>query len=953
MNSADQPQPFQESRPTRRMRRVVVAVASVLVVIAAGVGLFRQNRPAGDLAQRDVKLESRETDGSADEAEETPAEISPEVGAADAAWQPVVLPASPQSLSDKRLKRETRVITVSGVARDEAGKPVAGANVRLMTPGVGRRLASSVTTDAEGRFNFLDVELERERTSTVREPEHLLFAIIATAPEFGLAWHPHTHVFNQVRPTQPFEFSGTYVLPDSRECFFLDEPIHLEITLPKAHAIMGRVMSDTNQPVAEAEIQITDLRMLKQLALLTSFYGFAFPSREWLPERQRIARTDADGRFRIEGLPAEALANLTVKHPDFVVSAVSVATTDKSLSEVTILSNRQLRNAIGSVVGEPSRSQQEVTTGPLEVVLLKPRAVSVQVQTADRQQPYQDVVLSAVGMRSQRSLWEYLQTRSSAVAQLTPGNYVLTANPMEDSGYVTTYRTLEVTNAIEPQSCLVEVERAALVQFEVVDADSGQGIPDLQFWMTPRTPSQRQLLTADKPQKPPTDVLVRVQSEVYHPRLANTDRDGRLKVSLMPSLRRFKINLDGRLNYVAAQPQTDELELRAGETTKVRFELKRRDVARLIHGRCLDLDDRPVPNVRVGFYETSRSEPGNPRQARLIRSTLSNERGEYELGERPLSSNSHAYEVRGQHERYATATGERLLRMKPGFAMAGRVIRPDGQPLANATVLVGGDHEFATTDATGAYDLRGIEDFGSKSRFQHHLFVTHAEYGQTVVEFRSGEPQLNVQLAEPAVLRGKVVGPEAQPLPNVAVRISDKVGVGSTFARTNADGQFEVLLQATSRYSISVSAEDLIAPPLGRQWGDSPPPKGFTVADEGVPAVLGEVRHAPIIRMERPSYLTGHVVDSATGEPLRLQPTDIMTVTSEGLWAVPSIDPTAGLVRADGSFRLPATPGRNLPWLRIQNGNFTYKIASTDEREVDLPLNGEAALNFVATRLLP
>lgn len=548
MNSSHEPVP-QGQRPSHLGRRRAIFIALVGLIGAVSFFLVA-GREAGlqrwfglppvrqDIASRDASEAIEEIDVI-----ETDASTS----GYEANWQPISLSAEPRRTRPKTLvKPKQQVVTVSGTARDHAGKPVPNALVRLMCLTTKPALVGTTHSDADGQFEFRDVEFVLRSNP---DADFSAFSLIATAPTFGLSWQPWIYFLDCPRPTSPFPFAGQHLLPDTKEATFRDEPLQVTLTFGKPAVIEGRVISDIGDRVVDAEVLVNNLELLSHVGRPTQLAPHRFPSTDWLPEPSRVARTDADGSFRIVGLPAEALVGIYVTRADFVNTGVMTTTAQERL-----------------------KSQQKVEPSPLRVVLRKPRQVSVQVQTADTKQPLEDVVVSAVGYQNGGSLSEYLQTRSSTSALLVPDKYWLDAKPMEESRYVTTHRQFEVTTGFEPQPHTIEVDRAATVEFEVVDVDTGSGVSGVQFWTTPQPPFQREQITG---KAGPLPKRVPVQSDVYHPRPAKTDRDGRLRVSLKPARRRFEINLAAHLDYVASKPESDEVELRSGEATKVKFELKK------------------------------------------------------------------------------------------------------------------------------------------------------------------------------------------------------------------------------------------------------------------------------------------------------------------------------------------------------------------------------------------
>jgi RNA polymerase sigma-70 factor (ECF subfamily) len=180
--------------------------------------------------------------------------------------------AAPQRPAADRIER-LKPNTITGRAVDENKQPVAGAEVflfRLNRIDASRKLVAQKTTGADGRFEFDNViDITREFPGGKLTP-----------------FNPQEEEFIQLVVRSPKRATGSQM--DIRQRIARDGEF-LEISLPPAARLTGRVTGPDGKPVAGA---------------LVSRGGSGFTA--W--ERAQSARTDADGRYEITDSPAFSLA---------------------------------------------------------------------------------------------------------------------------------------------------------------------------------------------------------------------------------------------------------------------------------------------------------------------------------------------------------------------------------------------------------------------------------------------------------------------------------------------------------------------------------------------------------------------------------------------------------------------------------------------------------------------
>ncbi len=149
-------------------------------------------------------------------------------------------------------------IRVSGVARDETGRAVAGATITLYTMAhKGSKPAGTTVTDAEGRYSIADAMLP-VTTSFGGHPlrreitPYAGFILSGLAPGQGIAWSRQQSMYALKEPN-PDDIQGR--LP-------LGVAVVLDLTFPRAAALKGKVVDEDGRPVEGAKLQVLDADLL-------------------------------------------------------------------------------------------------------------------------------------------------------------------------------------------------------------------------------------------------------------------------------------------------------------------------------------------------------------------------------------------------------------------------------------------------------------------------------------------------------------------------------------------------------------------------------------------------------------------------------------------------------------------------------------------------------------------
>jgi beta-lactamase regulating signal transducer with metallopeptidase domain len=271
-----------------------------------------------------------------------------------------------------RLEGDAPTRTVTGRVVDPDGRPVANATVtaaRFLRSGIGpydsdldRRGLERAVADVEGRFTltFEDLDPASFETPTHAAMTGARVVVVATVPGKGPGWA---------------------ALPKSAGN---DRP--LTLTVPRDDVpIVGRLVDLEGRPVAGATVKVVLLYRPEdpgaidrwRATLAQGFSGDERPRSHYFPianERglpgseaalPAPVTTDADGRFRIEGLGRDRLATLEVTGPTAVFHRFEVVTRKMSRVEGRHLDNPGVldstyHGAEPTLVVEPSRPVEGV-----------------------------------------------------------------------------------------------------------------------------------------------------------------------------------------------------------------------------------------------------------------------------------------------------------------------------------------------------------------------------------------------------------------------------------------------------------------------------------------------------------------------------------------------------------------------------------------------------------------
>ncbi len=448
---------------------------------------------------------------------------------------PQAAKAPPKKVADEPLPPTyTRKITIKGRAFNSTDKPIAGAQIY-----VGSRMASygrlaEVKTDAEGRYEFRDLVLPIKRADTVGGKDHGAFQVYGEAEGLGFAFRSTKNYY----PGQSPLFARTeQVLLDPPAAYSADDPIEIDLSFPPPASLHGTVIDDRGQP--QPGIKLT-VRNCEVGVTWDDNRNWEFDSYidEPPPESMKTRTTDAQGRYEFTGLPIDCRFRIMVDAKGFPSTSIIAATAEKSEREYQ---------------GIPPE------TGELKLTMPIPMDVPIQMVYADTRLPVAKAFVQAGGD------YAISDEQGRVTLHLSRGKYQMENWPPVGTPYLVTGGTLELGEKGPTEPLVYTLRRGADLEVIVTDEATGQGLAGVDLWH-PSEYGPRNFFFVKSFEAPR---LVRRDS----PR---TNEQGRVKVLTEPGKQLIGIAIQAYPEgYEVVEKDGQEVECRVGETTTVRFHMRK------------------------------------------------------------------------------------------------------------------------------------------------------------------------------------------------------------------------------------------------------------------------------------------------------------------------------------------------------------------------------------------
>lgn len=348
-----------------------------------------------------------------------------------------------------------------------------------------------------------------------------------------------------------------------------------------------------------------------------------------------------------------------------------------------------------------------------------------------------------------------------------------------------------------------------------------------------------------------------------------------------------------------------------------------------INGRCLDSNGDPLSDAQVMIFRRDYD------QLSLLQITKSvtNSKGRFILesiallnekdqGHQnyllfvPADDHGPAWKNIYKNEQIANSIE---LRTYNSATVTGRVVNEDSRPVSGAQVWVRGIvppeatedpasrvNDFntfapvpgwsATTQTDGSFRIDGVPD-----RARIGLFVLHRDFAGCSVHVKPGM-DATIQMQTAAAITGRVLyGKTREPAVGVRVQaqgvenIRTQGGMTTPWANAVTDEQGRYRLESLygAKYNIWAEAKNLTI-----------------VALDSFQAETGKTKEAPDMYLVEGGFITGRVIDEATGKPIK--PGQGSYVYIHGPSRPRSgVEIESSLIHDDGTFRIRVAPGRN------------------------------------------
>jgi beta-lactamase regulating signal transducer with metallopeptidase domain/protocatechuate 3,4-dioxygenase beta subunit len=471
---------------------------------------------------------------------------------------------------------ETVPFTLTGHATGPDGKPIAGATINLRI-GFKRITIATTTSDSDGQYQFKDVRLPVQ--PAVGSRTKLLggwFSLYGTAPGFGFAWSGSRCFHDRDKPTDEELLHGQWQKRPGQVDFFRNIPPVVDLEFTSAAGLKGRVIDEDNQPIDGVKISLWQADYLNGEGKALHINSRELRMRELPKKDEFIAHADKDGRFEIGGLPSDVCFGVAVEQSGFANTSFYAATTNRPIT-VHHFNQSGVTKQGEMDVEVPIPDSHEVRTGDLTILLHPVRNVLIDVIDDMGRGAANVEIGTNTLLGNGPSAFGKTNRDGRVVLKLPMGQYDLTADPPRDSLYVRTRAKLDGTAGRDKEPFTIRLVRGCVVNFEAVDAESGQGVEGIGFAVDEQSAPFELLQRGEKRSflaEAIVDILARKDS----------DKSGRARAVLPPGKFRFSAtpqwlgSRDLSEEYESASTPSP-VHLPSGETIDIKFQIKRKPAA--------------------------------------------------------------------------------------------------------------------------------------------------------------------------------------------------------------------------------------------------------------------------------------------------------------------------------------------------------------------------------------
>jgi protocatechuate 3,4-dioxygenase beta subunit len=533
--------------------------------------------------------------------------------------------------------------------------------------------------------------------------------------------------------------------------------LNVQILLGGPKVLAGRVVDESGRPVGDADTSIA----VMLIADGDEPRYIAGKVSEPLFSR----RTDAEGRFRFERIPANASAEFIVKKPGFA--------TVGTLKEIGV-------------------QQLQFKTGQEDIEIKLPVEAKIKGTVVDGQtgQPVPGIEVAAFqGERQPFSGQEPVTSGKDgtfAIGALCPGKQILRAALGEErsTDWIAEPVELSVETGRTLTGVKVKLSKGGVAKICITELDDN---------------------------RPISGATVTIRNTVSKQQFALvTGEDGMIRKRLAPG--EYKVAYAFKQDF-PYQKIDSAFTIEDGKTCPVEFQLKGYP---RVSGTVRDEKGQPVAGAKVKVCPLGRGEATTDAEGRY---EVRRETPEWAQGTVPFVVARHFERNLAGAVEFADDTKVVDVTIKPGVTCVGKVVDPNGKPIENAKVYLtfwswgsGSSmaHEKNVTNAEGRYEIKAVP------RHPRYSVEASAEgYGQDYLTISTEDANDRFEV-EPISLgkanlsvSGIVVDMDDKPVENAEVYCQ---GRGQPYRRTQTDPDGRFTLENVCAGKIRVYAGTRSAP---------------------------------------------------------------------------------------------------------------------------------------------
>ena len=456
---------------------------------------------------------------------------------------------------------ELHRVSITGTARNTAGEPVKDADIYVsshgwITPGDFERLRGHTRSDANGHFEFKDVQLfvVRQRDSASK-PDEGSFTVFGVKDSYGFSWHPARLYRPGKHPVGIA--SGDRNKQATEEVFYQGEPIAVDLQFDVPATLKGVITDKQGHPLANTKVQLGYVDNLQSPASRrtgsckylknsnpNSNRSDMFSDFSAVPAGLRETRTDEQGRYEFTQLRRDTSYSANIDPGlEFDPWQFTLLTTNKP---------RVTGNTFA--VGY---------AGELNHQFAAPRDITVHVVQSDSGRPVANVLVTAhhMGKIRRGGIQARTDSRGNAQLRLVPDEYKLVAEPTPDQPFLYLGQKYFVPEKVDSETdkthqVNMQLNLAAIVKLKVVNSHTGAPIPGVRF----------NYETYDSGDQLP------LSTQTVHVDYPLTNAAGEIQAFMKPGMRRFVVAEPLSLAQ-AEGSRSERIKLYPGQITEVKIRL--------------------------------------------------------------------------------------------------------------------------------------------------------------------------------------------------------------------------------------------------------------------------------------------------------------------------------------------------------------------------------------------